>query len=98
HSYISDLGLSRPVSETNKDKIYGILPYVAPEVLRKKNYTPAADVYSFSMIAYELFSNQPPLAEYAYDSLLALRICEGLRPNLEEVIAPQLLKDLISRC
>src|SRR6185312_13047126 len=30
HSYISDLGLSRPVSETNKDKIYGILPYVAP--------------------------------------------------------------------
>ena len=26
------------------------------------------------------------------------RICEGLRPNLEKVVAPRLLKDLISRC
>jgi len=98
YSYITDLGLSRPVNETNKDKIFGVLPYVAPEVLRGEKYTPKSDVYSLSMIAYELFSNKPPFAEYSHDSLLALRICEGLRPNLAEVIAPQLLKDLISHC
>jgi len=98
YSLIVDLGLCQPASETNKEKVYGVLPYVAPEVFLGGKYTPAADIYSLSMVIYELFSNQPPFAEYAYDSLLALRICEGLRPNLAEVIAPQLLKDLISRC
>src|SRR5207244_220432 len=98
YSYITDLGLSRPAQETQKEQVYGVLPYVAPEVLREKKYTSAADVYSFGMVAYELFSNQPPFVEYTHDDCLALRICEGLRPNLEEVIAPQLLKDLISRC
>ncbi|GBC05701.1 hypothetical protein RclHR1_06390001 [Rhizophagus clarus] len=31
--YISDLGLCRPANEQNKEKIYGVLPYIAPEVL-----------------------------------------------------------------
>jgi len=100
--FITDLGLSRPADETNKKQIYGVLPYVAPEVLCEKEYTRASDIYSLSMIAYELFSNQSPFYEYVHDGefdrALAFRICEGLRPNLEEVIAPQLLKDLISRC
>jgi len=44
---ITDLGLCRPVDETDKEeKIYGVLPYVAPEVLRGKFYTQASDIYS----------------------------------------------------
>src|SRR4051812_16245565 len=42
---ISDLGLCRPVSDQTKGKekkIYGVLPYVAPEVLKGKVYTQAA--------------------------------------------------------
>jgi serine/threonine protein kinase len=31
--YITDLGLCRPVDKINDGKIYGVLPYVAPEVL-----------------------------------------------------------------
>ncbi|CAG8741053.1 14538_t:CDS:2, partial [Racocetra fulgida] len=32
--YITDLGLCRPANEKSKEKkIYGVLPYVAPEVL-----------------------------------------------------------------
>ena len=30
--------------------VYGVLPYVAPEVLRGKKYTQASDVYSFGII------------------------------------------------
>ena len=39
-TYITDLGLCRPASEkpfqNDKKYIYGVLPYVAPEVLRRK--------------------------------------------------------------
>src|SRR6266498_1775557 len=53
--YITDLGLSRPVKEENNGrKIYGVLPYMAPEVLRGKQYTQAADIYSFRIVIYEL--------------------------------------------
>ena len=80
---------------------------VAPELLSfssLKNpnvpapYSQAADIYSFGMIAYELFSSLCPYPEYDYDRVLAFRICEGLRPNLEELKIPQLLRDLIERC
>src|SRR5436305_3763189 len=37
---ISDLGLCKPANEKGKgEKIYGVLPYVAPEVLLQKSYT-----------------------------------------------------------
>ena len=96
--YITDLGLCRPVNETNSEKIYGVLSYVAPEVLLRKPYTQASDIYSFGMVAYELFSEKPIYQEYIHDELLAIRICQGLRPNVDELKIPQLLKDLIKKC
>ncbi|CAG8577503.1 10427_t:CDS:2 [Ambispora leptoticha] len=83
---ITDLGLCRPVNETNKEeKIYGVLPYVAPEVLQGKIYTQAADIYSLGIVAYELFSGRPPYHELTYDHQLAYKICQGLRPNFTNI-------------
>ncbi|GBB89014.1 hypothetical protein RclHR1_15650002 [Rhizophagus clarus] len=53
--FIIDLGLSKPISnlqdsDKKANEIYGIVPYMAPEILRKKPYTKASDIYSFSMI------------------------------------------------
>ncbi len=59
NTYISYLGLFRPVESfesSKKHEIYGVLPFVAPEVLRGKPYTPASDIYSFSMIMWEFTS------------------------------------------
>ncbi|GES99360.1 kinase-like domain-containing protein [Rhizophagus clarus] len=44
---ISDMGLCGEVDNIDKKNIYGVMPYVAPEVLRGKPYTQAADIYSF---------------------------------------------------
>ena len=71
---------------------------MAPEVLGKKSYTPAADIYSFGIIAYEMFADKSPYQEHAHDEFLALKICQGLRPSLDEARVPQLLKNLIERC
>lgn len=91
--------------EIEKDKeVHGVMPYVAPELLNKKKdevapYTPASDIYSLGMITYEIFANQSPYLDRNYDESLALSIvCDELRPNLEEVKIPQLLKDLIKKC
>ena len=53
--YIIDLGLCKPVSNSQdadnmSNNIYGVLPYMAPEILRNKPYTTASDIYSFLMI------------------------------------------------
>lgn len=99
HSFITDLGLCKPVNEANQEEeIYGVLPYVAPEVLKKKGYTSASDIYSLGMVAYEIFANSSPYLDRNYDTYLALDICGGLRPNIDELKIPQLLKDLIKKC
>jgi serine/threonine protein kinase len=107
-SYITDLGLCRPINEKDKEKVYGVLPYIAPEVLRREPYTSASDVYSFGMIMYETFSKIPPYVVYdikesyykemPHDGSLAIAICQGLRPNLNGVEIPQMCKDLINEC
>ena len=56
--YITDLGLCQPANvkpfQSGDKKIYGVLPYVAPETLRGKGYTQASDIYGFGVIAFEV--------------------------------------------
>ncbi|KLL03765.1 MAG: hypothetical protein MRECE_9c019 [Mycoplasmataceae bacterium CE_OT135] len=94
---ITDLGLCRPADETKQEKIYGVMPYVAPEVLNSKSYTQAADIYSFGIVAYEILSSLPPYYDRAHNQYLGIAICQGLRPNFQIKIPP-LLEDLIKKC
>ncbi|MCE8162870.1 MAG: protein kinase [Candidatus Moeniiplasma glomeromycotorum] len=96
-SYIADLGLSGPVSEEDEEKIYGVLSYIAPEVLNKEPYTQASDIYSFGVVAYEIFSCFPPYYYLEHDAALASLICKGLRAQFQIKI-PSLLKNMIERC
>ncbi|CFW92820.1 putative Non-specific protein-tyrosine kinase [endosymbiont DhMRE of Dentiscutata heterogama] len=96
---ITDLGLSKPVNETDNNQIYGIMPYVAPEVLQGETYTQKLDIYSLGMVMYEIITGIPPFAEQARNTKLALKICRGERPEFPAQIKyPQLLIDLIKQC
>ncbi len=99
--YITDLGLCQPAnvktSQNENKKIYGVLPYVAPEVLRGKEYTQASDIYGFGVIAHELCTGLPPYHDIAHEEPLAVRICQGLRPKSNYKI-PQLILDIIKIC
>ena len=96
--YITDLGLCKPVDEQDENEIHGVLPYVAPEVLRGKTYTKSADIYSFGILAYEMLSGLPPYYNLPHDEFLALKICQGLRPKFNNVKLPLLLQNLIDQC
>jgi hypothetical protein len=70
-----------------EEGIYGVLPYVAPDVLRGHQY---ADNYSF--MTEEITYNNIP-----HDHSLAIKICKGLRPKISND-TPKLISDLIIKC
>ncbi|GET50515.1 kinase-like domain-containing protein [Rhizophagus irregularis DAOM 181602=DAOM 197198] len=98
---IADMGLCKPAdykaSENAKNNIYGILSYIAPEILRGQNYTQAADIYSFGIIMYEVIAGLPPYYDLSHDKNLAIKICMGLRPRFN-IKVPQLIVSLIKSC
>jgi len=95
---ISDLGLSGPANKTLRDgKIYGVLSYIAPEVLRGNAYTDKADIYSLGMLTWEILTGQQPFSQYAHDKYLAQRICSGERPSIPMEI-PEFYKEFIHSC
>src|SRR5947209_8261475 len=97
-TYISDMGLCGEVDNVSKTNIYGVMPYVAPEVLRGKSYTQAADIYSFGMIMYFVATGRQPFADHAHDQDLALSICNGIRPEITEKDALECYIDLVKKC
>jgi serine/threonine protein kinase len=98
---ITDMGLCKPAnynaSENAKNGIFGVLPYIAPEIIKGKNYTKAADIYSFGIIMYEVISGLPPYHDLSHDKYLAINICQGLRPTFN-IKVPQLIVQLIKKC
>jgi serine/threonine protein kinase len=78
---ISDLGFCEPANKSS-GSIYGNLRYMAPEVISGKNVTKESDIYSIAMILWEISSGQPPLNDYENDYNLALKIMNGMRPNI----------------
>jgi len=100
--YITDLGSCKSDKSENQNSqsngIYGVMPYVAPEVLRGKPYTKAADIYSFGMIMYFTATGKQPFADHAHNSELALNICNGIRPELNELEAPKCYINLMKKC
>ncbi|RGB24706.1 kinase-like domain-containing protein, partial [Rhizophagus diaphanus] len=83
------MGLCGEVGNIDKTKIYGVMPYVAPEVLRRRPYTQESDIYSLGMIMYFVATGRQPFSNRAHDHILALDICKGVRPEINELEAPR---------
>ncbi|POG82135.1 kinase-like domain-containing protein [Rhizophagus irregularis DAOM 181602=DAOM 197198] len=98
HIYISDFGQSRQFNQSiNSKDIYGVIPYMAPEVLRGKPYTKASDIYSFGVIMWEFTSGVPAFHDIPHDFNLSLQICKGHRPEIIEGTEPDYV-ELMKRC
>ena len=101
NSYIGDLGMCQPANNkeqlVKKEGVYGVLPYMAPEVLRGYQYTKAADIYSLEIIINEFMSEETPYNDIPHDQILTVGIYRELRPKISED-TPKLLADLIMKC
>ncbi|CAB4418693.1 unnamed protein product [Rhizophagus irregularis] len=101
YTLISDLGMCQPANNekqsVKQEGIYGVLPYMAPEVLRGYQYKKASDIYSFGIMMNEFISEETPYNNIPHNHALSIKICKGLRPNIFKY-TPKLLADLITKC
>ncbi|CAI2165963.1 17591_t:CDS:2 [Funneliformis geosporum] len=99
-AYISDLGLSGPVDNERKSngEIFGVLPYLPPEVLLGMPYTQAADIYGLGMIMYLIATGNQPFNDVAHDYLLSIDICKGIRPKIKREEIPLLYYEIMESC
>ncbi|RIB22195.1 kinase-like domain-containing protein [Gigaspora rosea] len=80
-SYIADLGLSKKTNENDsKGEIYGVMPYVAPEVLSGQKLTEAADIYGFGVIMSEMSTGQRP-----FDTNQCMDLDPQKRPTADNI-------------
>ena len=96
---IGDLGLCQQVvdKKDNSNKIFGVVPYLAPEVLSRKPYTKESDIYSFGMTMWEHTTGKKPFHDRPHDHYLMLDILKGERPQVTDD-TPEFYADLMKRC
>ena len=92
-----DLGISKSAITDDNDEIYGIIPYVAPEIFQGQKYTKASDIYSFGMIMWELMTGRRPFWDQNHNTELIIEICDGHRPPIVSN-APEGYIELMQEC
>ncbi|RIB16421.1 kinase-like domain-containing protein [Gigaspora rosea] len=94
-AYIADLGLTINANIELKLGVYGVLPYIAPEVLNGKSYTKAFDIYSFGIIMWEILFGTP--TPFKQNTAFQFQVISGLRPHIPEGTTSQYI-DLMRKC
>ena len=95
---IGDLRMSKSSSECDDDdEIYGIISYMAPEILQEKKYTKASDIYIFGMIMWELITGRMPFWDQNNDTELIIKICKNFYPLIIKS-APKGYVELMQEC
>uniref|UniRef100_U9UPE0 Protein kinase domain-containing protein n=1 Tax=Rhizophagus irregularis (strain DAOM 181602 / DAOM 197198 / MUCL 43194) TaxID=747089 RepID=U9UPE0_RHIID len=96
--HIGDLGLSRPVNViSSNNNIYGVIPYVAPEIFVGKAFSKESDIYSMGMIMWELTSGCKPFADSEHNADLILKIVDGKQPEITND-TPECFANLMKKC
>ncbi|KAG9304869.1 hypothetical protein G9A89_010731 [Geosiphon pyriformis] len=99
---IGDLGLCQPVNNeattTEEKKIFGVIPYIPPEVLRGEKFTSAGDIYSLSMLLWELATGKPPFHDRSHDHLLIIDILNGQKPKINPPLISPCIAEIIEKC
>ncbi|GBB98675.1 hypothetical protein RclHR1_00330002 [Rhizophagus clarus] len=96
---VADLELSQSLnSDTSPNsEIYGVIPYIAPEIFKGSAFSKKADVYGLGMIMWELTTGCKPFDNVKHDHNLIYKILDGERPNITED-TPECYVNLMKSC
>eukprot|EP00758_Cryptobia_borreli_P006199 Tbor_TRINITY_DN5100_c2_g1::TRINITY_DN5100_c2_g1_i13::g.26097::m.26097/K04456/AKT; RAC serine/threonine-protein kinase len=105
HCALADFGLSKDFHVEGKDlynepmrcnSFVGSPFYVAPDVLKKKEYTVAVDLWSLGILLYRMVCGRPPFSGTNMKEVFENILFTDLRFPSSVAVAPE-LRDLISR-
>ena len=51
----------------SNNEIYGVIPYIAPEIFKGSKFSKESDIYSLGMIMWELTTGCKPFADIKHD-------------------------------
>ena len=97
---ITDTGLHGPVDkQMSSQPIYGVVPFVAPEIFNGSMPTKASDIYSFGMIMWMLSAGVRPYRDRPHNKQLVQEVCLGLglRPSVVDG-TPTVFSGLMLQC
>ncbi|EXX68273.1 Sps1p [Rhizophagus irregularis DAOM 197198w] len=95
---IGDLGLSQPAENTSlNNEIYGVIPYIAPEIFKGGKFSKESDIYSLGMIMWELTTGCKPFADVEHNIDLIYEIIDGKRPEITND-TPECFANLMRQC
>ena len=80
---VCDFGLSRVVAPKNQNMTgnVGTVSWIAPEVFEKQPYDAKADVYSFGIVMWELYTKQVPFQDLNTFEI-PIAVIKGERPTV----------------
>ncbi|KAH3760223.1 protein serine/threonine kinase [Pelomyxa schiedti] len=97
---INDFGTSRDISKLEETQFFtvgvGTPVYMAPELLSSGKYNDKADVYSFAVLCWEIFSEKTPFTNLGSVWKITEFVVGGQRLPLDGF--PPFLESIISQC
>ena len=105
HPKIGGFNLSKPFKQGTEDEIeqtlnIGTCLYMAPEVTLDCHYSNKVDVFSYSILLYQLLSLNEPyenLLKRNYHNLMKF-VHKGIRPTFNDDAIPSPFVELIEKC
>ena len=73
---IADTGLS---GDSFQERVFGVVPFIAPEVFSGSRKSKASDIYSFGMVMMMIPTGSRPYQDRSHDRQLIQNIKLGLR-------------------
>lgn len=84
HVKVLDMSLARALGNRNAEAPTGTVGFMSPEMILKRELTPASDLFSLGVIAYYLACGRLPFVSPNNDPLeINAEITEGKRPRLD---------------
>ena len=93
---ICDFGTSRTMANTTvPSKAAGTYRWMAPEVAKKDVTNKSCDIFSYSIVVWELIEHKLPFHECPTDVMASMCIINNERPPITSPAWPQFLVDLV---
>jgi len=82
---LADFGESKESRDHMTARQAGTLHWMAPEVIRERGYSKASDVYSLSVVVWEILTQQEPYKGIPLHEV-PMRVVAGMRPSIPSAI------------